>query len=296
MTADTDDEVTGTTARTDSTAQRPISVAELLPALIWLGTTAYVAHASLTGTETGLEGALGAAAEALPGLVAAVLLTGATLACEVATRFAGPTRRLLVGLGVGAAFGLVAAAAFRFGYGDHPQITTLAAVVGAASVLGGAVAALPESLTAALLWATTFCFFVGVMVGAFGPNIGGLFGGGITAPQAAQQAAAVKVAYVAAALTGLLAGAYTSQKLNQEGVRLAWYPLGGALPGAVLLAAEGLTLIGGAAVADLVHPGDDPTAILSDASRLRHAVITVVVGALVALLAGARHRARVRAG
>jgi hypothetical protein len=286
MTADTDDATTGTT-----TGSRSISFTELLPALIWLGTTAYVAHASLRGEASGLEGSLGAAAEALPGLVAAVLLTGATIASEVAGRFTDTFRRLLVGLGAGAVFGLVAAAAFRFGYGSHPEITTLAVVVGVASVLGGALAALPDAVIGSLLWAATFAFFAGVMFGTFGPNLAGLFGGDATATEAVQQAAALKVAYLAAAVTGVLAGVYSAQKLNQDRPALAWYPLAGALPGMVLLAAEGLTRLGGSALADLIHPGDDPLAVLSDASRLRHAVIVVAVGAVITTLAGLRRRA-----
>jgi hypothetical protein len=69
-----------------------------------------------------------------------------------------------------------------------------------------------------------------------------------------------------------------------------WYVVGGALPGLVLLGAERLTRAGGDAVARLVHGfrTESPALVeLSDSARLRHALIVLAVGGLVAMVLGA---------
>jgi hypothetical protein len=44
--------------------------------MVWLVTTLYTAHLSITGNTDDLSGLLGSAAASLPGLVAAALVTG----------------------------------------------------------------------------------------------------------------------------------------------------------------------------------------------------------------------------
>jgi hypothetical protein len=68
----------------------------------------------------------------------------------------------------------------------------------------------------------------------------------------------------------------------------------GAVPGFVLLAAEWLTRAGGTAVTRLTEGFQVDRSLvvqLNDATRLRHALIVVAVGAVVALVLGARARA-----
>jgi hypothetical protein len=243
--------------------------------LVWLGTSAAVARAALTG-DLGLTGALDAAAKALPGLVAAAIFTGATIASAAAGRRAATGWRLLLGLGAGVAFGLAAAAAVQYGYGSSRPVTHLALVVGAGSVLGGLLAALPESVREAVLWATTWVFFAGVMSGVIALSVLGPAGPDFAT---SQDRTAVLYGYGVSVATGLIAGVYSGRKLNAEEPARAWYLVAGGLPGAVLLAAEGLTRLGGVAWTGV-----------APAARLRHALIVLGVGLVVGALFGLRRR------
>jgi hypothetical protein len=77
--------------------------------------------------------------------------------------------RLLAGLALGTLFGVLAAAGIRFGYGAESSITVFAVIVAEASVLGGALAILPNAVLEAALWATTWAFFAGVIFGVLQP-------------------------------------------------------------------------------------------------------------------------------
>jgi hypothetical protein len=274
-----------TTAEDDTTtpeerAGSTGTLSEFLVSLIWLATGMYTAHATLTTSGEGPSGALAAAAEALPGLVAATIVTGASLGHAAGSRFRSTAGRLLAGLGVGLVFGAVSALAIRLAYGDESSIMVLALTVGAASVLGGAAAALPDAVLGAGLWATTWVFFAGVIFGVWQSTW--------LRPDAIPQQAAVQ-----SVVTGLIAAAYASRTLRNEGRGGPWYFVAGALPGLMLLAAEGLTRLGGSSVATIVDglPGEDAVPIeLSDAAQLRHALIVLAVGGLLALVASVRHR------
>src|SRR5262245_49991130 len=85
--------------------------------LVWLGTTMYAVHATITGRGN-VSGALGAAAGALPSVVAATLVTGASIGAAAGQRFRSAGGRLLAGLALGVLFGLAAAAGIRLAYGD----------------------------------------------------------------------------------------------------------------------------------------------------------------------------------
>jgi hypothetical protein len=68
------------------------------------------------------------------------------------------------------------------------------------------------------------------------------------------------------------------------------YLVAGALPGLVLLGAEGLTRATGSGVAPLVHglrTGSPALVEISDPARLRYALIVLAVGGLIALFVGA---------
>jgi hypothetical protein len=258
---------------------------EIFVGLVWLATSMYVAHATITGGGD-LSGAFGSAAAALPGVIAATLLTGATIGSAASSRFRPALLRLLVGLGVGLLFGAVAAAAIRFGYGDEPSITVFAITVGAAAVLGGAVAVLPTDVLEAALWATTWVFFAGVIFGVLEPNVVNLLGGP-DADAPAQATATERFSLATSVLTGLIAAYYAFRTLRGERSGKLWFLLAGGLPGLLLVAAELLTRLGGTSLINLVTgftPDDTALAPLSDAGRLRHAAIVLAVGGVIALV------------
>jgi F0F1-type ATP synthase assembly protein I len=280
-----------TIARPDAPAISSGTGTQVFLGLLWLGTSMWVAHATINGTDDDISGTLGSAAAALPGVVAATLVTTASIASAASSRFPGAGRRLLVGLATGVLFGAAAAAGIRFGYGSASSITVLAITVGVASVLGGAAAALPNSVLEACLWATTWVFFAGVIFGVLQPQLTRLLGGGPTADLAAQTTADTRFTYAQSVLTGLIAGVYASRSLRGEQYARAWYLVAGALPGLLLVAAEGLTRAGGESLVNLVQgfaPDETVLLALSDVARLRHGLIVLAVGGAVATLAARR--------
>jgi Nucleotidyl transferase AbiEii toxin, Type IV TA system len=270
---------------TTDTGTEPVAtgtLTQLYLGLVWLATTMYTAHATITDSGKDVSGALGAAVAALPGLVAAALVTGASIGAAAGPRLRSAGGRLLAGLALGTLFGLVAAAGIRFGYGDGASIMVLAITVAAASIVGGALAVLPGEVLEAGLWGTTWVFFAGVIFGVLQPNLVKLLGSG--------EAANTRFVLGQSLVTGLAAALYTLQFLRVERNRVLWYLVGGALPGLVLLGAEWLTRAGGSAVAQLVHgfPTESPALVeLSGSARLRHALIVLAVGGLIAVLVGA---------
>src|SRR4051812_30314846 len=213
------------------------TVSQLYLGLLWVAITVWTTRATITGTPGGLTGALGDAAAALPGLIAATLVASASIGSAAGTRFRGAGGRLLAGLGLGALFGLVAAVGLRFAYGSTPSITVLAVTVGVASVVGGALAGLPGEVLEAGLWGTTWVFFAGVIFGVLQPNVVAGIGGGPTADLAAQATANARFTWAQSLLTGLIAGVYAFRRLSQERRSILWYLIGGAIPGGLLLIA-----------------------------------------------------------
>jgi Nucleotidyl transferase AbiEii toxin, Type IV TA system len=270
---------------TTDTDAEPVATGTLTPlylGLVWLGATMYTAHATITGSGENVSGALGAAAAALPGVVAATLVTGASIGAAAGARLRGAGGRLLAGLALGTLFGLAAAAGIRFAYGDGASIMMLAITVGAAGIVGGALAVLPGEVLKAGLWGATWVFLAGLMFGVLQPNLVRLLGSG--------EAANTRLVLGQSLVTGLAAGLCTLQFRRVERNRVLWYLVGGALPGLVLLGAEWLTRAGGSTVAQLVHGfrTESPALVeLSDSARLRHALIVLAVGGLIATLVGA---------
>jgi len=251
---------------------------EVFLALLWLGTTMYAAHATL-GAATPPGGVLGAAAEAMPDLVLASLLTGASLGVVAGSRFRGPGGRLAAGLGIGAAFGLVAVFAMRMVYGGEPSLTVLAITVGVTAVVGGAFAILPAEVVDGGIWAMTWVAFLGVMFPVW------LLGLGDDSFLADTRLQAVLMG-----LVGLMA----LQRLRGERRPWFWYPLAGALPGLWLGSAEFLTRFGGSTLTDVVQGAGPGSLLQPSAERLRNAVIVLAVGGAVCLVAGMRTLARSR--
>ena len=215
-------------------------------------------------------------------MVAATLLAGASIGAAAGPRFRRAGGRLLAGLALGAVLGLAAAAGIRFAYGGEPAIMRLAITVGAAGIVGGVLAVLPGKVLAAGLWGTMWVFLAGVIFGVVQPDVVKLLGSG--------EAATTRFVLGQSVVTGLVAASYALRFLRVDRFRALWCLVGGALPGLVLLGAEWLTRAGGSAVTEVVHGfgAESPALVdVSDAARLRHALIVSAVGGLVALLVGA---------
>ena len=137
---------------------------------------------------------------------------------------------------------------------------------------------------------TTWVFFAGVIFGVLQPNVLKVLGGG---PDRGCGRAGVGGHPVR--LWRGPAHRSDRRRLRLRSLRAdwharAWYVVAGALPGVFLLAAEVLTRVGGSSVVKLVVP-DAPTIDgLGDAGRLRHALIVLAVGGVVAALAIGRNR------
>src|SRR5262245_38487487 len=101
----------------DSTNTETVATGTLTPlflGLVWLSTTMYAAHATITGSQEHVSQVLAAAIAALPSVVAATLVTGASIGAAAGRRLRGAGRRLRAGLVLGTVFGLAAAAGIWF--------------------------------------------------------------------------------------------------------------------------------------------------------------------------------------
>lgn len=261
------------------------TLTRLFLGLVWLGATMYTVHATISGTQETVSAALAAAAAALPGVVAATLVTGASIGAATGRRFRSAGGRLLAGLALGTLLGLATGAGMRLAYGGGASIMVLAVTVGAASIVGGALAVLPGEVLKAGLLGTTLVFLAGVIFGVLQPSLVKLLGSG--------EAANTRFVLGQSLVTGLAAAFCTLQFLRVERNRVLWYFVGGALPGLVLLGAEWLTRAAGSAVAELVHGfrAESPALVeVAGSARLRHALIVLAVGALIAMLMGSLKR------
>jgi hypothetical protein len=275
-----------TSTKTESPTGSTGTLTQLFLGLLWLGTTMWTAHATIKGTGADASGVLGAAAAALPGVVAATLVTGASIGHAASGRFGGPLGRLFAGAGMGLLFGLAVAAGIRFAYGSDAAIMKLALVVGLASVIGGALAVLPDKVVDAGLWATTWVFFAGIIFGVLQDPLLDLLGG---------TGAATRFVYIQSVVTGLFAALQGYRWLVWGRPNVAWHFVAGALPGVLLLVAEYLTRIGGAPLSAIVngYSADDPALIdATEFTRLRHAIIVLVIGGFVTMMSAVIFRAR----
>jgi hypothetical protein len=268
----------------------------------WLGATVTVAHSSVLGNSDAPAVALGAAAFALPNLVAAALVAGAAVGLGATTvpvsralgrirlRTDSPVHRMAVGLGAGAVLGALCGGLVVWGYGTYAQVTALAVTVGIAALLGGAATALPGPVLASGLLATFGVLLLGLVAGFAQPGLIGLFGGGRTLDS--QVTANWTLAYLVAILGGVGAGVLAFWFLRRHGPRpWPWYLLAGAVPGLALLITEVLTRTGGGALLDAVRglsEGDEYTVDFTAFSRLRNAMVVFFVGGFAAMIAVGR--------
>lgn len=265
---------------------------QLFLGLLWLGITVWTTHATLTTGQDGPTGVLGQAAEALPGIVTTAMVTGASIASAAGSRSERALVRFLVGLLAGVVFGVAVAFGLRFAYGAGPSITVLAITVGAACVVGGVAAILPNAVLEAALWGVSWVFFAFLILGVLQVQALKMLGGGPTASVAAQSTAESRYVLITAVAAGLFGALQTYRNLGMERHSLGWYLIAGSVPGLILLAGEALTTLGGASLVHIVHgftAGDAPVAALTSAARIRDALIVLVVGALISLIGGARN-------
>jgi hypothetical protein len=277
-------------------------------ALVWLAATLISAHASITSNVAEPSVALGATAFALPNVIAATLLAGSSAGLLTATlamrspRLAAHLRaslgateastrgRLLLGLVAGALVAAACAGLILAGYGGNASVGRLAATIAAAAVIGAAATALPRPVLAAGVSATVAVLLLGLVVSMMQPRLVDLFGA--TASPASQINASWTLAYVQAAVGGIVAGALSFRVLRRHGSRAwPWYLLAGAAPGILLLTTELLTRTGGAALLGLVRGLSDGDAIAVDVNnfaRLRNAMLVLFVGGLTAMVAVGR--------
>jgi len=265
--------------------------------LLWLAITMWTAHASILGNSGDPAVALGSAAGALPGVIAASLLAGGTAGLALIGRFGrsgGTVRRLLVGLAAGSVCGLVAAGAILYGYGANSSIAVLAVTVGIAGAVGGASAALPSPVFAAGIVATLVVFLAGVLFNLVQPQLTNLFDTGNTLQS--QASASEVFAYTQSAVSGLLAGIAGYWYLRRRDERpWPWYLLAGALPGLLLLATEALTHLGGSSLFGIVKgfsAWDRAMVEFTDFARFRNALVVLFVGGLTAMIAVGRTLSR----
>lgn len=286
-------EATAAAGETSHRVGRRLTAALAGVGLAWLAATFVTAHASVVGNADVYPVALGAAAFALPNLVAAALVAGATAGLAAISWVAWAdrsVRRLLVGLAAGLVLGAICAGLVVFGYGSGGGVTGLAITVAVAAGLGGASTAAPPPVLAAGLLGTIGALLVGLVAGFAQPDLVNLFGGnrGLDA----QVNATFTVAYLVGVAAGVVAGGAAFWLLRRYGPRAwPWYLLAGVLPGVLLLAAELTTRIGGAGLLNLVRAlseGDRMTVDIAGFARLRNAMIVTFVGGLAALLAVGR--------
>jgi hypothetical protein len=283
-------------------AERPTAarstVVLLALGLIWLAAYLWAAHASIVGAGDDQLVAVFDAALALPGVVAATMLAGATasvtaLGWPLLNRSGSGWATSAVALVSGLVIGGLAGGMILLGYGHRSSIMVLAWAVVAAGAVGGILgSARPREMTSAGLAATVAAFFVGFALSYKQDALLNLFGGGTTVQSRA--AALNRLTPVESLVAGLLAGlvAFLYLRRVRSGLRFwmrFWAHLaGGAAPGIILLLAEAVTRLGGsqlfgAAGSDSVI--DQAAVSYSSGSRLNHGLIVLFTGAFVALIA-----------
>jgi hypothetical protein len=281
---------TDTTTTSEGRATGLEAGIQLAFGVIWLVATMWAANAAILANADDTPVALGSAAAALPGVIAASLFAGACAGLVASWRVHTRTlARVLSGVGGGVLFGGIAAAAILFGYGTNSAISVLAITVGVAGALGGAAAGLPHKVLAAGLAGTSWVFFAGVVLGALQPRLNDLFAGG--ADVAAQASASTGIAYLQSAIAGVLAGIVAYRSLRRQPRPWPWFLAAGALPGLLLLVAEGLTHVGGGSLQGIVKgfsPFDEALVEFTDFARFRHGLVVLFVGGITAMIAVGR--------
>jgi MFS family permease len=225
------------------------SLAVAVLALVWLVIDLGIAY------KTVRDGVLADTQVALiiPSITAAALVAGAAIGVlavgRLADRFGGvgrPLPRVLSGAVGGAVVAVVAVTGMLLAYHAGSAVAAIAITVAAAAVGGGALAAIRPTATIAAGLAGSLAYtVVSVIEAFFRDSLLRLFGAG-TNTVAAYAAAENRLSLVVSLLTGIIAGATAFIFLRRSGLTLPWpaYLAAGAVPGALLLIADGVAWLG----------------------------------------------------
>jgi hypothetical protein len=262
--------------------------------LAWLAITLWSVQATITSAQEPAL-ALVQAALALPDLAAASLVAGATAGLVVVERRSASLYRPWMRYAAGAVGGLVVGALIAvliiIGYGTTSAIVLVAATIGSAAVIGGALAGVrPGAVVAAGLAGTLAWFAVGFVQGLFRSQLLHVFGGRGAADE---WTAAVRMTFAVSLVGGAIGGvvAYRYLRRRYTGRRWHAYLVAGAAPGVLFLLSDAVTRIGGAQLLNMaasMSTGDGFAVRLLGASRLNHGLLVLFAGALAAVLAYGR--------
>ncbi|BFU46807.1 hypothetical protein [Krasilnikovia sp. MM14-A1004] len=260
--------------------------------LLWMAGMLWSARATVTG-RTDAESEVVATAYALPGIVSAALVAGATGALAVLGLFGrrarGAGARFAVTIGTGLALGAL---------GAVPIITINTAgwvyavaggTVAAAATIGGALAGFREPrVVAAACWGAIAVFVVGFALNVAQVPLLEVFGAGSTS--ASQTSAAGWFSLTQSVLGGLAAGVVSFRVLRRSAAgQLRWpmYALAGAGPGLLLALTEILARTAGARVLELagrVSELELTVQRMLGGARLNNALIVLFAGAISAIV------------
>jgi hypothetical protein len=153
--------------------------------------------------------------------------------------------RVLAGAVAGAAVAVIAVAGMLIAYHAGSAVPAVAITVAVAAIGGGALAAIRPTATIAAGLAGSLAYtVVSVIEAFFRDSLLRLFGG--TNTVAAYASAENKLSLLVSLLTGIIAGATAFLFLRRSGLALPWpaYLVAGAVPGALLLLADGVAWVG----------------------------------------------------
>ncbi|MFI5848083.1 hypothetical protein ACIA8B_02180 [Micromonospora chalcea] len=263
----------------------------------WLAAMLWSTREAIHSTAAGVT-AISLSAYALPGVITAALVSGATVALAATNRLGRATLRFLAAVGTGLVVGLLAAVAINLTYADNATTNTIAGTTAAAAIIGGAMAGARQArvvgaITAATLTAQIFV----VLFSRVRDPLSDLFGAGET--QQSVLDAAKWVSRTESLLAGLLAGLAAYLYLTwsrrraerRDGVAspLRWpaYLVAGAGAGLLLLLTEVIIRIGGRGLLDLaaaLSEADEVAQTALGTSRVDNGIWVLFVGALTTLI------------
>ncbi|MDM4722624.1 hypothetical protein QTQ03_24625 [Micromonospora sp. WMMA1363] len=277
-----------------------------LLALGWLTGMLWSTREAINSAAAGIT-AISLSAFALPGVISAALVAGATFALFgvdlLARRGRGrATLRFVAAVATGLLVGLAAAFAVNLTYADNATTNVIAGTTAAAAIIGGAVAgARSAPVVGAVVAAALGTLIFVVAFSRVRDPLFDLFGAGTT--QESLFGAAKWVSRTESLLAGLVAGLLTfgyltwarrwTVRRDPYAPALRWpaYLVAGAGPGLLLLAAEVILRTGGRELLDLAGALSEADAVAQTAlgtSRVDNAIWVLFVGALTAMVAFGR--------
>ncbi|MEH1165553.1 hypothetical protein V6V47_09220 [Micromonospora sp. CPCC 205539] len=277
-----------------------------LLALGWLGAMLWSTREAITSAAAGIT-AISLSAFALPGVISAALVAGASTALAggnlLARRYGDrATLRFVGAIGAGMVVGLAAALAINLTYFDTSTTNVIAGTTAAAAIIGGAVAGARTAPAVGAVAAAALGTLIFVV--AFSPArdpLFDLFGAGDTQESLVNAAKWVSrtESLIAGLLAGLLAFGYLrwarrrAVRHDPASPELRWpaYLLAGAGPGLLLLLAEVIIRIGGRSLLDLASALSEADSVAQTSlgtSRVDNGIWVLFVGALTALIAFGR--------